>query len=166
VLGSLYHVTSGSRLDAVLQEGLRVGSERHLTVEGTWANRVYGEQPIFLSRRPWLTETGDNVLLTVDARGLELVADLPSLVDAGAYLDEDGQGLWWEEGMTPDELLSFEDPSSAVVSYRDLLGAAAPSAISVTDSAACLTSIPSDRIQVAAWPEAQRMKAGARRAGG
>lgn len=147
-----YHVTRRDRLAAVLEEGLRLGSERHLTVAGTWANEVYGEQPVFLSRQPWLAAVGDNVLLAVDAAGLVLVADLPSLVDAGAYLDEDGQGLWWEEGTTPDELIPFEEPTSAVVSYAALLGEAAPQAIAVTGSAACLASIAPERIRVVEWP--------------
>lgn len=148
----LYHVTRRDRLEAVLTEGLRLGSERHLTVAGTWANEIYGEQPVFLSKQPWLAPDGDNVLIAVDASGLVLVADLPSLVDAGAYLDEDGQGLWWEEGATSDELIPFEDPTSAVVSYAALLGEAATQAIAVTDSAACLVSIAPERLRVVEWP--------------
>lgn len=144
----LYHVTERERLQAVLAQGLRVGSERHLTVEGVWANEVYGEQPVYLALKPWLLAAESNVLLAVESAGLELVADLPSLLDCGAYLEEDGGGLFWEEGETPEELLPHEDPLSAAISFQALLHdpEVRAAAIALTGTCAVLTSVPPERI--------------------
>ena len=145
---TLFHVTDADRLEAILEGGLKVGSERR-AVGRSWADAAYGEQPVYLSLngRPDPRRI-DAVLLAVDAAGLDLVADLPALCDRGAHIHPSGRGLWWFADETPDDLIPFEDQLSALVRFDDLLGEAAAAAIALTGTCAALVSLAPERIKV------------------
>lgn len=95
-------------------------------------------QPQYLKYAP--------VLPKVDPQGLILVADLPSLVNHGAYYDE-GEGIiWFDSKTTPPGGLPAE------MQIEDLLipgGHLTELAIRLTGSAACLDLIPPDLIELA-----------------
>lgn len=145
-----YHQTTAERLERILAEGLLVGSERELTDAGGWADEVYGVRPVYLSEAcGWLKPAcPEQPVLEIDVSGLVLAADLPSLVaEHGAYLDESGDGMWWEDGALPDELVMFADPLTDIVSFGDLLAGAASAAIEVTGTAVSLVSVEPARIR-------------------
>jgi len=133
-----FHRTTLDRVPLIKQHGLQINSENNLTTAGEWAFEVYDCRPIFLSRKPDTNDYKSHapILLEVDVTGLPLVADLPALVDLGAYYDIDDWCMWFDTG--PE--LSFDDlinPSSPVCLR----------AIRKTKTAACLTSIEPDRIR-------------------
>ena len=134
-----FHRTTQDRLDSIMQNGLVVGSEPNLTEGGEWSFRVYGTAPIFLSQKPdTFYEPHAPVLLAIDISAVHPVADLPSLVDQGAYYDIDDWCMWWkgeDEEFSFDELLT---PDSA----------ACQMAISRTGTAASLENIPPSAIKV------------------
>jgi hypothetical protein len=143
----MYHRTHQSRVETILKDGLKINSEKNLTEAGAWATDVYGCNPIYLSVKPdTYNKAEDSVLLKVDVTGLELVADLPGLVDEGGYLSNDG--MYFEPG-TGKMFSAADEDDEYEVEYEDLL---APSsweckkAIELTQSAACLQDIPPERI--------------------
>lgn len=145
-----FHVTRPERVEKILREGLKLGSERNLTDAGEWADRVYGNRPVYLAREPWIS---GGVVFEVDASGFAVTADLPSLVsDAHAYLDETSGEveLWWEEGEEPDELLPYLFSGSIAAQLLVQDPELAQAAISVTGTAACLQSIPPERLRILA----------------
>jgi hypothetical protein len=134
-----FHRTTSDRVDSILQHGLKVGSEINLTLGGDWSFEVYGQRPVFLSKSPdMFYKEHAPILLEVDTTGIELVADLPSLVDAGAYYDLDEWCMWFKG-------------SDAELSFDDLLNPYADECKEVirrTGTAACLTDIPPNHIRV------------------
>lgn len=111
--------------------------------------------PVFLSTRSDDPEQRDfrayaPVCLRVDVTGLRLVADLPSLIDTGAYIDLDDEVLWWTEGREPRGFKNIGE-----VSFYDLIRPGDPicqKAIRLTKSCACLTNIGPERISVIGSP--------------
>jgi len=77
---------------------------------GEWADQIYKERPIYLSTEVsrYQVTTGLQEYeidpRTIDTRKLR--ADLPSLVDNGMNITEDGKG-WWEEAREPMALKSY-----------------------------------------------------------
>lgn len=154
----MYHLTRRDRLADIEREGLRPGSPS-LFSDPAAVTQMHepaygGVRPVYLSRAPWVPQSyysrvakygapGDFVLLRIDTTGLPLVADIPSLADAGAYLEDDH--LWFEE---PGALTAFEDDDGQV-SYRRLLSEPAliAATIELTGSAACLAVIEPRRIR-------------------
>lgn len=120
----MYHVTKSTNIENILKNGLLINQEYAMTEGGYWATDVYGVNPIFLSIKS--TETNSQKLLLdefdtvleVNVDGLELVADLPSLVDHGAYISDDC--LYWMEGEEPEELIDFLDEDGQLY-FEDLL---------------------------------------------
>lgn len=75
------------------------------TLEGDWAQKVYKTWPIFLSFNSG-EYSGENYEINSSQLNSNLiVADLPSLVDSGMYIDE-GSG-WWEDGQEPEALKPY-----------------------------------------------------------
>lgn len=79
-----------------------------------------------------------------NSQGLPLVADLPSLIDHGALIDED-RVLYWEEGETPPGNLPEEIEWDELTDPHDPI---ALQAIQATQSCACLTDISPQRLKV------------------
>ncbi len=75
------------------------------------------------------------IVFEVDVKELVLIADLPSLVDDGAYYDIDDNSMWFKGGPEWyfDDLLDSDTKECQA-------------AIRATKTAACLTNIAPDRL--------------------
>ena len=139
---TMYHRSHKSRAESILRNGLNINSELNLTNAGEWAVTIYGCNPVYLSANRNAYTFADSILVRVDVSGLPLVADLPGLVDKGAYVEENG--LYLERGSGPlsrEQLIGFEnllDPTTwQCVSAKQL-----------TRSAASLHCIPANRLVI------------------
>lgn len=153
----LYHLTRRSLVAQIGREGLRAGPRLFSGGDHTDSelDRIYGSRPVFLSSEPWVSgdtwsdigsaslATHELALFAVNVTGLRLLADVMSLIDKGAYLEEGS--LWFEQRDHP--LLSWEDDGE--ISYElvrtDLaLGVAA---LTWTGTVACLDPIIPSRLR-------------------
>ena len=147
-----YHSTDPGNVPRIQQDGLLTGQESAHTTGGAWADEYYGTRPIYISMQKGKYEGQP---LAIDVSGLEVVADLPGLVDAGAMIEE--EGLYWEEGYEPQELENLVD-EDGMIYFEDLVDPSHPAsqaAIELTGTAAVLENIPPDRIQLV---ESKKMK--------
>lgn len=150
----MYHSTLkvNDQATNIAREGLKVGGHGiGFTMGGSWAKGIYGTQPIYLSMKPSFgggrEYEGD--VLEVDVSGLELISDLPSVVDYGAYVEEN-EGVYWEYGEVPPVMETVVD-GDGFVSFEDLLtfnSPASQAAINLTGTAVSLTDISPDRIRL------------------
>jgi len=139
-----YHATSHAAAERILDNGLRVGQPNNLTMGGVWADEIYGIRPIYLSMQPGYY-SGD-IILEIDLSRIDYVADLPSLVDAGAIVAE--SGIYWEDH-TPRPFIGLSDNGEFYLD--DLLdpgNVMVDTAILVTDTLAVLEDIPPNRITI------------------
>jgi hypothetical protein len=148
----MVHRTSEDRLDAIMAEGLSTDMPTALTDCGHWAQAWYGMNPVFLALpdAPFLAAQPEGgVLLAVDVSRLPLVADLPSLCDAGGRFDEGY--LVWRRGHEREELRPFLDAygSIEIEHLLDPTTDACCAAINVTRTAAALEPIPVDCLSLA-----------------
>lgn len=152
----MFHSTSPENVDNILSQGLKVGQESRHTQAGDWADEHYGTRPVYLS----LEKKYEGQPLMIDTSGLKLVADLPSLVDAGANVEE--EVMWWNEGEEPPELEPHLEQGE--VQIFDLLNdpEVIEAAIKTTGTAASLENISSDRITSEPlqekWSKSERRK--------
>ena len=137
----MYHSTSPENAEAILSQGLEVGRESSHTQAGAWADEHYGTRPIYLSAEKGKYE---GVTLAVNTAKVTLVADLPTLVDHGANVEE--ETLWWNEGEAPEALESYLE--NGEIQIFDLLNdsGAIQAAINTTGTAAALENIPPENI--------------------
>jgi len=150
-----YHVTNKKNAASILKNGLKVNSPHYMTMGGTWAKDVYGVNPIYLSSSPAKTSkqkllSGSDVALRINTKGLNLVADLPSLVDHGAYMSDISNSFYWKEGQEPEQLKEYLDENGEL-SFDQLVDPNSPvaqAAIQLTGSAAVLQDIAPDRIKL------------------
>jgi len=153
----MYHSTMPNAIDAILRDGLKTGmlgiSKRAetgggYTMAGNWADEHYGTRPVYLAVKQGLYSQAARQLgleLEVEVDPRTLVADLPSLVDTGAYIEEDG--MWWEDD-APPSMKRFIDADGFVL-FDELLvpgSAAAYAAMRTTGTAASPVDIPPERI--------------------
>jgi len=141
----MYHATDPANVNSIQQSGLEVGRESAHTMGGAWADEYYGTRPVYVSVQKGKYE---GTPFEIDTAGLAVVADLPSLVDTGAYQEE--EGMYWDEGSEPQQMLDIVD-EDGMVYFDELLSpgsAAAQAAISVTGTAAVLEDIPPELIQL------------------
>jgi len=149
-----YHTTSPENAKLILQGGLRINPPGEGKSRGSldWMREAYGGiTPIFLSRKPGRYHNG--VVLRVDVSGLDLVADIPGLVDFGGRLTEDS--IYWDEEETPEELWDLMDPDTeesvnGELSFEWLIepnNALSRAAIGITDTAAVMEDIGPERIE-------------------
>jgi len=101
---------------------------------------------------------GDPVLLKVDTSEFDLVADLGSIVDKGAFISDDH--LYWGSGDEPSEVASLLDENGAI-EIEELIvpGPTADAFINLTGTAAILHDVPSDFLEVAKLREEKIGKA-------
>lgn len=94
-----FHYTSRESYNKIKNEGLKINQPMHLTTrDNSWMKNAYGMIPIFLSTVPiprYEHAISDWVLLKVDAQGLNIAADIGTLIDYGAYIEEDG--FWFKQ---------------------------------------------------------------------
>ena len=137
----MYHSTSPENAEAILSQGLEVGRESSHTQAGAWADEHYGTRPIYLSAEKGKYE---GVPLAVNTAKVTLVADLPTLVDHGANVEE--EMLWWNEGEEPSELAPYLE--NGEIQIFDLLNDSEviQAAINTTGTAAALENISPENI--------------------
>jgi len=141
-----FHTTIKEKVPVILEQGLRTDPGQYeMTQTGSWAEEFYSVWPIFVSREPWSNEPGEE-FLELDLRGLSLVADLPSLVDHGAYIDEGT--MWWESGQEPEALKPYLEDGALGISMLLQPGSeASRAAIQTTETAAVIENISPERIR-------------------
>jgi len=139
-----FHSTTSEKAQKILEYGLRAGITDGFTQAGSWADEIYGTRPVYLSLDP-NTFKGD-VVLSVDLSGIDYVADLPSLIDYGAYVSENS--LYWEEGELPKPFTYLLNDGEFW--FEEFLepGPVRDAAVDTTRTLAVLEDIPSDRISV------------------
>jgi hypothetical protein len=137
----MYHSTSPENAKAILAQGLEVGRSSAHTQAGEWADEHYGTRPIYLSTKKGKYE---GVPLAVNTAKVTLVADLPTLVDHGANVEE--ETLWWNEGEAPEALKPYLE--NGEIQIYDLLkdSGVIQAAINTTGTAAALENIPPENI--------------------
>jgi hypothetical protein len=151
----MYHVTDKKNIDSILNKGLLINQDYYMTEGGSWATEVYGCNPIFLSKYPDKTNTQElllagDIIFEVDVTDLDLIADLPSLIDNGAYIGPDVDCLYWMEGEEPEELIDFLDQDGQLY-FEDLLNPdpmLIGEVINLTGSAAYNKNIDKKRIKL------------------
>jgi hypothetical protein len=138
----MYHSTSPENVEAILSQGLEAGRESAHTQAGSWADEHYGTRPIYLSAEQGKYE---GVPLAVNTAGVTLLADLPTLVDYGANVEE--ETLWWNPGEEPEGLEPYLEDGE--IQIFDLLNdpEVIQAAISTTGTAAVLSDISADNIE-------------------
>jgi hypothetical protein len=147
-----YHVSHKKNIDSILKNGLKINQEYYMTYGGKWANDIYGLNPIFLSLFP--TETSkqklldvDDVIFKIDVSDYNLVVDLPSLIDFGAYISEEYNGLYWMKNI-PTKLEYYQD-SEGMIYFDDLLNPEHPiveDVILLTNSCVIMENISPNNI--------------------
>jgi hypothetical protein len=132
-----YHSTNKNNLANIQKTGLIINpTVSGYTQAGSWVKDVYGIQPIYFSKDMG-RYTGENfVNIQVDLSGLMKFADLPSLVDAGMEVFEDGYVLNDKDG-----------------TWRDFINGKKPGrktdmAIALTKTCCVLQNIDPSRIKI------------------
>jgi hypothetical protein len=122
--------------------------------EGLQPGLDLGIKPIFFSKKPQYNRAvgiKDQHILEVNLRGIPLVADLPELVERGAYWDDHhGGGIYWEQlDQTPPGLVASIDHATGLIYFDDLLtpgSGTARAAIMLTGTAATIYPVGKERI--------------------
>lgn len=161
----MYHVTSEENVETILREGLKINQPYYLTEGAEWTTAYYGVNPIFLSVEPWITDAKTIAwgieekeplalaILKVDVAGLDLVADLASLVDRRAYFDE-GYFWWKYDHEIPPSLKEYHDSEWGIdIDFLIEPSPIADAAIGATGTAACLEDISPERIEFVSYTD-------------
>lgn len=144
-----YHITSIERIDSILENGLLVNREKNFSeMSLTYMMDVYGMIPVFVSLDYSSYGKSDpkSLRLKIDIEGIPLVADIPSLVDIGAYIEEDG--IWFKR-KNRNVIDPINDPD--LIHFDELLDPTnryCIKAINATGTAAIMQNIEPSRIQV------------------
>ena len=146
----MYHNTDKSNDFLIEQNGLKINTEDwgKTTNAQEYIVRIYGMKPIFLSLNPELFKGSNDITLKINSNGLDIVADIPSVSDLGAYYGDNDEGMWFSENNIPPQLINLVD-ENGMIYYNDMLNTNSPVAkacIEATQTAACLESIPTTRI--------------------
>ena len=149
----MYHTTlQPHNAESIETNGLIVGEHENVgfSMASNWVDKIYGRRPVYLSISP--NDGGsrryEGIVFEVDVSGIDLLPDLPTLVDYGAYVEE-GEGLYWEEGTAPKEFRNIID-GDGMIWFEDILVPDSPIAqaiINFTKTAVSLESIPAERIK-------------------
>jgi hypothetical protein len=141
----VYHTTSRDRLDSILKQGLKINSKENFSVGSlSWMKDAYKMIPIFVSIEPMKYKDDNSVFLEIDTTGIDLVADIPSLVDNGAYVEDNY--VWFEMGknvidpIDEPEQIFFDELTDPYNEY-------CKKAIEVTKTAAVMENIPPTKIK-------------------
>lgn len=146
-----YHYTTTDRLPSIIKDGLKINQPiQHTNVSNDWVHIAYNMSPIFMGitpqtqygpRTPLGGKSVDWVLLKVNVSGMNIAADLGTLIDYGAYIEENG--FWFKnapswlngDNFTYDELQGSENLDLSRV-------------IQTTKTFVVLEDIPPDKIKV------------------
>jgi hypothetical protein len=158
-----YHVSAPERQAVILADGLQPGKEGGYTDAGAWADDYYGVRPVYIARVPWELAEGyreldgrDFITFTVEVEELQLLPDLPSLIDEGFVLDPDSNSLWAEGTFPGLDAFAFTEEAYGItvteLSLEELLTneALAAALVALTGTAACISAIPAARLALLA----------------
>lgn len=154
-----YHTTKKENVASILEDGLKINQNSNFSeASKEWASEAYGEliavfrktsvTPIYLSKNPGLYKgQEDGVILKVNTLGLKLLPDLPSLVDNGGYLTEDG--IYFEKQNTPKfmKIKKYKNGEATFIQFltdQKLI----EGSIQLTETAAVLKNIEANRISI------------------
>jgi hypothetical protein len=146
----VYHVTHRKFLDNIARKGLLPNQPPMFSRQSSgYVREVYGMIPIFVSLDKPLYGIGDRnfVVLKIYVNGIPLVADIPSLIDRGAHLEENG--IWFDDNKRQFGLKETEDDD--LIYYEDLLDPTTRDcmrSISLTGTAAIMQPIEPRRIRL------------------
>jgi len=147
---TMYHHTNKNMQSSIEKNGLLINQSFNKTTGAqSEIRKIYKMNPIFLSLTPYLFKEWGDITFIVDVTGLNIVADIPSLVDRGAYYGDTGDCIWFRVKKSV-ELFNYIDENGALY-YSDLLDSDSPVAIAcinLTRTGACLQNIPPERIKV------------------
>lgn len=140
-----YHYTSRENYNKIKNEGLKINQPMHLTTrDNSWMVKAYDMIPVFLSIVPlpqYERSIEDWVLLKVDVNGLNIAADIGTLIDFGAYIEEDG--FWFKKRpfwLNGTEFEYYELNGSDKLNLHHV--------IKQTEAFVVLENIPATRIQL------------------
>ena len=144
----VYHYTKRKSLDSIRRKGLLVGQKANYTSNFFVDNLkiAYGMVPIFCFTNKQNTTynlDGDSVLLGIDEKNLKIGADIGSLVDHGAYLEDNG--FWFSKDIFED----FYDEKGEL-SYDLLINSSLfiKKAVQMTGTLVILENITPDKIHI------------------
>lgn len=151
----VYHITNQELFDTISTQGLLPNSSlRNTTITPEWD---WTQEPFrkFLYKNNWpifvflksddpRIETyrhEDSILLEIEINESQLLPDIGTLIDTGAYLEEDG--IWWKKGKAPHPSLDVED----IIDWWWLKDEASLF-IEITQTAAVIHPIPPEQIKL------------------
>ncbi|TXH10324.1 MAG: hypothetical protein E6R04_05520 [Spirochaetes bacterium] len=142
-----YHTTTRKNLERIATEGLKTNSPSNYSIASLeYMKDAYGVVPIFLAKssKPYEDHV-DSVILKIDTRGLDLVADIPTLASHfGAYVEEDH--IWFESDDRRAPRWGRKEDS---IPFEELInGSFREDAIKTTGTCAVLQNIPPNRIKI------------------
>ncbi|MDO8660419.1 MAG: hypothetical protein Q7K43_00880 [Candidatus Woesearchaeota archaeon] len=148
----LYHLTSRRNVEQILKTGLKINSENALTTQAfePWMRTMYKSvKPIFLMTdtqvlmKKYNYDRKFDVILRIDGP-INIVADIPSLMDYGAHVEE--HSIWFEDA--PAELQEYLQGEEI---YFDELfedDGIIKACMKITKSCACVNDIPAQYVRV------------------
>lgn len=149
-----YHYTTVDRLKSIQQNGLKINQDIQNTINNNeWMYKAYKMAPIFMGINPQKqygprTPTGAKpvnwVLLKINVKGLNIAADLGTLIDHGAYVEDDG--FWFKN---KPSYLNGDDFTFDELEGSDKLDL--QRVITNTKTFVVLQDIPVDRIKVVSY---------------
>jgi len=144
----LYHTTHQNRVEQILKQGLKINSEPNYSIGSLeYSKEIYGVYPIFLKqyKNSYDNDSEETIELEIDSSGLELLADIPTLLsNYRANLSDDT--IWWKDGTQPD--IFREDTEILISDLLDPDSQYCRDAIYLTETCAVLQNISPDRITV------------------
>jgi len=154
-----YHQTNEKNIPSIMERGLLINQDNCMTEGGYWSFDYYGCRPLFVSfdrefiyPEDYIGESEDDKLvsLEVDITGMELLPDLPSLIDEGGIIDSHNHVIWWKEGEEPESLLGYINDDGEI-NIHDLLipnSEVGMAVMSLTKTAIIKENITVDKIKV------------------
>jgi|LakMenE01Jun11ns_1017448.scaffolds.fasta_scaffold9802898_2 hypothetical protein len=139
-----FHTTNVENYEEIKQKGLKINQKSFYTKgSNDWLKRAYGIVPIFLSLSK--TSYKEGVQLTINVKGLKKGADLGSLIDHGAIIDENG--FYFEKKSNVQEKFKEEE-----YDYEELYdGNLVEEFIDLTKTFVIMEDIPANRIINVTW---------------
>lgn len=137
-----FHNTSPENYELIKKQGLKINSKSYYTNQSnSWVKRAYGLIPVFISLQEDLYEEQGTVQLTVNIEGLKIAADLGTLIDYGAIIDENGF-YFSKKGKAPEHLKALDE-----ITYDELIsGNLVNEFINLTKTLVVLENITPNRI--------------------
>lgn len=155
----VYHQTNKKNIQSIMEQGLLINQNNCMTEGGYWSFDYYGCRPLFVSfgrefiyPEDYIGDSEDDELISleVDISDMEILPDLPSLIDEGGIIDNHNHVIWWKEGEEPEALLEYINDDGEI-NIHDLLiphSDVALAVINLTKTAIVKENISIERLKV------------------